>query len=126
MTSSNNISYSDGALRCALERLGDKWTLLVLGRLFDGAAQFGELHRSIGMSKKVLTEYLRRLERDGLISRRVSPGRPATVEYSLTPLGMSTRDPIEALRAWAERHHRAVLGNRDAYDRLKHASRDVA
>ena len=88
----------------ALDLVADKWTLLVLLALLGGAKRHGALRRKIGVTQKMLTQTLRRLEHDGLVRRAESPARPLKVEYSLTPLGMTLREPILALSAWAETH----------------------
>ena len=108
--------------RRVLDLIADKWTTLViytLGR--SGTRRFGELSRDIeGISQKMLTQTLRRLERDGLVRRKVYPEVPPRVEYALTSLGQSLREPLCALCAWAEQHlpemdaarERAAMGNR--------------
>lgn len=114
-----DVYDTSSPIHCAFDRLADKWTLLILGRLFEGSAHFGELHRSIGgISKKVLTDYLRRLERDGFLVRRPSEEPPTTVEYSLTPFGESTKEPIATIRAWADRNHDAIRANWGSFDSL--------
>jgi DNA-binding HxlR family transcriptional regulator len=84
--------------------LADKWTVLLIGALEAGPRRFGQLRDQIdGISEKMLTQTLRGLERDGLITRQADrPDR--TVVYELTPLGRTLRDPVAAIRAWAERY----------------------
>lgn len=93
---------------CPVERtlrvIGGKWTLLVLRDLFTGTKRFGELRRSLGhVSPKTLSERLRELEAQGIVTRTVYPEVPPRVEYSLTDKGRSLGDIIEAMRAWGER-----------------------
>jgi DNA-binding HxlR family transcriptional regulator len=101
-----------------LDRIGDKWTVLVLGELArDGASRFTQLRRQLaGVSEKMLTQTLRALERDGLIRRTVYPEVPVRVEYELTALGQTLRDPLRALTDWSVHHVGDVLAAREAYD----------
>lgn len=85
-----------------LSRIGDKWTVLVVGTLADGSKRFNELRREIpSVSQRMLTLTLRNLERDGLVSRVVTPSIPPRVDYTLTELGYSLQGPISALAQWA-------------------------
>lgn len=104
--------------RVILDRIGDRWTIYVLMALTtDEVLRFTELRNRIGrVTPKVLTETLRALERDGLISRETFPVVPPRVEYRLTPLGRSLREPIAAVRAWAEQHVPQVLAARERAD----------
>ncbi len=91
--------------RKALSLVADKWTLLVLLALLGGAKRHGALKRKLtGITQKMLTQTLRRLERDGLVRRTEHPVVPPQVEYSLTPLGESLSGPIQALSEWAKEH----------------------
>jgi DNA-binding HxlR family transcriptional regulator len=104
--------------RMVLERLADKWTVLVIGRLAWGTRRFGELRREIaGISPKVLTQTLRGLERDGLLTRRIYASVPPKVEYSLTPLGRTLIGVVEAIQAWAETNIESVLEAQQTFDR---------
>jgi DNA-binding HxlR family transcriptional regulator len=104
--------------RLVLGRLADKWTVLVVGQLAQGTRRFGELRRDIrGISPKVLTQTLRALERDGILTRRVYASVPPKVEYALTPLGRTLIDLVEAIRGWAETHIEAVLDAQLTFDR---------
>ena len=104
--------------RLVLGRLADKWTVLVVGQLARGTRRFGELRREImGISPKVLTQTLRALERDGILTRRVYASVPPKVEYALTPLGRTLIDLVEAIRGWAETHIEAVLEAQQTFDR---------
>src|SRR6187551_2383283 len=90
-----------------LNRVGDKWSMQVVMNLGAGSLRFNELRRSIaGISQRMLTRSLRGLERDGLVSRSVTPSIPPRVDYALTGLGRSLRQPVDALGAWA-------VGNRE-------------
>jgi DNA-binding HxlR family transcriptional regulator len=94
----------------ALDRIADKWTVLIIGLLAERPHRFGELRRAIdGISQKMLTQTLRSLELDGLVARRVKPTVPVTVEYSLTATGRTLTKPLEGIRCWAEQHIDAVL-----------------
>lgn len=104
--------------RLVLDRIADKWAVLILDRLCDGPVRFNQLRRTIkGISQKVLSQTLKKLERDGLISRAVFATVPVTVEYALTPLGRTLTDTIAALAHWAEHNIEAVLAAQQAYDR---------
>ena len=104
--------------RLVLGRLADKWTVLVVGHLAGGTRRFGELRREIrGVSPKVLTQALRALERDGLITRHVYASVPPKVEYTLTPLGRTLISLVEEIRMWAETHIEAVIDAQLTFDR---------
>jgi DNA-binding HxlR family transcriptional regulator len=108
---------ADCPTRLILDRIADKWTVLVVGRLATGTKRFGELRRTIGgISQKSLTATLRALERDGLVARRVYASVPPKVEYSLTPLGLTVVDLLASIRGWAETHVEQVLVAQGAYD----------
>lgn len=98
--------YNDNCpSRRVLDRLADKWTVLIVAKLAEGTQRFGELRRSIeGISPKVLTQSLRSLERDGIVNRRMYATIPPKVEYSLTPLGHTLVGLVAAIRDWAEQH----------------------
>ncbi|MFG1360707.1 winged helix-turn-helix transcriptional regulator [Xanthobacter pseudotagetidis] len=103
--------------RMVLDRIADKWAVLILDRLRAGPVRFNHLRRDInGISQKVLSQTLKRLERDGLVSRAVFPTVPVTVEYTLTPLGHTLTDTVAAIAHWAERNMDAVLKAQAAYD----------
>lgn len=104
-------------LRDILDRVGDKWSVLVVVLLGEGTRRFSDLRRSVdGISQRMLTHTLRQLERDGLLSRTVYPSVPLRVEYTLTPLGQTLLEPLAALACWAEEHRPEVLEARVAYD----------
>jgi len=103
--------------RHLLDRISDKWVTLVLCSLGDRDRRFSELARQLaGVSQKMLTQTLRSLERDGLVSRRVTASVPVRVDYSLTPLGASLMPVIQAVKTWAEQNMQAVMLARDSYD----------
>jgi DNA-binding HxlR family transcriptional regulator len=88
-----------------LNRVGDKWSMLIVMILSDGPKRFMELKRAIdGISQRMLTLSLRGLERDGLVTRTVTPTIPPRVDYELTELGISLRQPVKALGEWAIEH----------------------
>lgn len=88
-------------VRTVLARIADKWSILTIMVLSEGTKRFSELQRSIdGISQRMLTLTLRGLERDGMVTRTVYPTIPPRVDYTLTPMGMSLRDPINALGGW--------------------------
>ena len=100
--------------RLVLDRIAEKWTGLVVLALDDETLRFTQLRDRIGgVAPKVLTQTLRSLERDGLVRRRVYAEVPPRVEYTLTRLGRSLREPLEAVQAWAEQHVNAVMANRE-------------
>ena len=103
--------------RMVLDRVADKWAVLVLGLLTDGPVRFNQLRRAIeGLSQKMLSQTLKSLERDGLVSRRAIATVPVTVEYSITPLGRTLTSTLDALRVWAENHIEEVLSSQARYD----------
>ena len=112
-----NAFDPDCPTRIVLDRVGDKWTVLVVSALADGTLRFTELRARVGgVAPKVLTQTLRALERDGILKRTVYAEVPPRVEYSLTRLGRSLATPIDAIQNWAETHVAAVLTARDKYD----------
>jgi DNA-binding HxlR family transcriptional regulator len=107
----------DCPTRVILDRIGDKWTVLVVLLLSNGPLRFTELRDGIGrVAPKVLTQTLRRLERDGLLTREVFAEVPPRVEYALTPLGRSLISPISAVTEWAETHVPAISQAQRHYD----------
>jgi DNA-binding HxlR family transcriptional regulator len=107
----------DCPTRVILDRIGDKWTVLAVLLLRDGPLRFTELRDGIGrVAPKVLTQTLRRLERDGLITREVFAEVPPRVVYTLTPMGRSLIKPITAVSDWAEAHMAAITEAQQYYD----------
>ena len=100
-----NVLDKNCESRQALELISDKWTALIVYALADGARRHGELRRTIdGISQKMLTQTLRRMEAEGLIEREVLDRVPPHVEYSLTPLGETLEKPLGAICEWAMGH----------------------
>jgi DNA-binding HxlR family transcriptional regulator len=103
--------------RLVLDRVADKWAVLILGRIDDEPVRFNQLRRAIqGISQKVLSQTLKKLERDGLIRREVFATVPVTVEYSTTDLGKTLADTIRSLARWAEANIEAVMAAQKRYD----------
>jgi DNA-binding HxlR family transcriptional regulator len=106
-------------LRDVLDRVGDKWSSLILLSLRDGEKRFGVLRREIpDISQRMLTETLRNLQRDGFISRTVLATTPPSVLYALTPLGYSLQDALAGLASWSKSNHDAIRAARQAFDAL--------
>lgn len=105
------------AKREILSRIGDKWSLEIVGTLWHGPKRFNELMRAIsGISQRMLTLTLRGLERDGLISRTILPTRPPRVDYELTELGKTLIDPVSALMKWAMDNEARIHACRAKFD----------
>jgi DNA-binding HxlR family transcriptional regulator len=103
--------------RRLLDRIADKWVALVVKSLIDGPKRYSEVsHQLAGVSQKMLTQTLRALERDGLLTRTVTPTVPVTVTYELTDLGLSLQDVMRGIKVWAEAHMDEVLTNREQFD----------
>lgn len=103
-------------IRDVLDRIGDRWSLLVLTCLQPGTLRFSQLRRAVGdISQRMLSQTVRRLEEDGLVSRRVFPTVPPRVDYSLTPLGLSLLVPVESLVEWAMANRPAIHAAREAF-----------
>jgi DNA-binding HxlR family transcriptional regulator len=103
--------------RQLLDRIGDQWTVLIVGALSGGPLRFTEIGRRVdGISQKVLTQTLRSLVRDGILTRTAYPTIPPKVEYELTALGRNLSEPLDVLDRWARRHMSSVQEARDAYD----------
>lgn len=116
---------ADCPTRHILDRIGDRWTVLIVVALWDGPARFSELRRRIeGISQKMLTQTLRGLERDGIVHRTVYPEVPVRVEYSLTEAGRSLREPLLALQEWSIAHLAGVSAAQETYDRENRPSPD--
>ena len=104
-------------VREILDRVGDKWSVLVIALLGEKGQRFSELRRSIeGISQRMLTLTLRQLERDGLVSRTVHATVPPRVDYALTPLGESVLEPLTALMCWAQQHGTDIAEARRRYE----------
>lgn len=123
MSVSNTTTWSvPGEFNCplreVLDRIGDKWSVLVIAQLGDGPRRYGDLRRGIdgGISQRMLTRTLRGLERDGLVTRTAHLVVPPRVDYDLTPLGRTLVAPIDVLAGWAAHHRDTLRANRRRYD----------
>jgi DNA-binding HxlR family transcriptional regulator len=107
---------SDCPSRRLLDRIGDRWTVLIIGALDSGPRRFGALAAQVGgISQKMLTQTLRSLERDGFVTRTAYAEIPPRVEYELTPLGRSLQGPLRALEQWAVANMSEVVEHNDEY-----------
>jgi DNA-binding HxlR family transcriptional regulator len=110
-----------------LQRIGDKWTVLVVTTLAGGSKRFNELRREIPtVSQRMLTLTLRNLERDGLVSRTVTPSIPPRVDYELTELGRSLVGPLHRLEHWALAHVEDIHAAHDRFDAEADAKAEAA
>ena len=106
-----------GAMGDILNRVGDKWIVMVVGHLTRKTMRFNELRHAIGgISQRMLTLTLRNLERDGLVTRTIYPEVPPRVEYGLTEMGKTLDGPISKLWDWSAEHHAAIIEAREIYD----------
>lgn len=113
--------------RSLLSRIGDRWTLLVIGVLGEERRRFTELAETIpGISRRMLTVTLRSLERDGLLTRTVHPEVPPRVEYELTNLGYSLRTVVLTFGEWVSEHQHTIMDNRQHFDSYMESKVDVA
>lgn len=104
-------------VRDVLDRIGDKWTTLILIALAAKPHRFSDLCRAIpDISKRMLTQSLRNLERDGMVTRHVFPTKPPSVEYRLSSLGVSVLEPLAGLVEWAEKNHAGIRHAREQFD----------
>lgn len=107
----------DCPIRNVVAQIGDKWSVLILFALVDGADRFNSLKsRVVGISQRMLTQTLRDLEREGYVTRTVYPEVPVKVEYELTSMGKDLVKPLYQLVNWAETHHEKIKSSRKAYD----------
>jgi DNA-binding HxlR family transcriptional regulator len=110
-----------------LSRIGDKWTVLVVSTLANGSKRFNELRREIpSVSQRMLTLTLRNLERDGLVSRTVTPTIPPRVDYELTDLGSSLVGPLHGLETWALEHVEDIHAAHARFDAEQDARAEAA
>lgn len=122
-----NILHSACPTRMVLDLIADKWTVLIIHLLSGGTKRYGELQREIGgISQKMLTQTLKKLEEDGLVSRTVYPVVPPRTEYALTELGRSLKEPLGALTQWAIAYLPEVEKARKASAKRKAASDTAA
>jgi DNA-binding HxlR family transcriptional regulator len=105
-------------VRNILDKVGDKWSMLIVMTLSAGPLRFNEIKRRVpDISQKMLTQTLRELQRDGMVSRQVFPTVPPAVEYRLTQLGESVIVPFGTLVSWANQHHERIYASRAEFDR---------
>ena len=115
-----NVLSAQCPTRQALDLIADKWTTLLIYLLSRGKQRYGDLHRQVGgISQKMLTQTLRKLERDGLVTRHVYPEVPPRTEYELTKLGHTLIEPMGALCVWAGAHLEELEQARKRYDHLQ-------
>lgn len=113
-----DVSKTTCPSREVLTLIADKWTVLIIHTLSDKTLRHNELSRSLGdISQKVLTQALRKLERNGIITRTVYPVVPPKVEYALSPIGRSLVSTLGTLSSWAETHFPEVLSARERFDK---------
>ena len=113
------------AVAPVLARVGDKWSVLIVRSLGEGPRRFNELKRAVaGISQRMLSLTLRGLERDGLVTRTVTPSVPPRVDYDLTDLGRSLWEPVEALGAWAQRHGGEIEAAQRRFDAAERPATD--
>ena len=114
----DGLDFFECPTRNVLDRIGDKWSILIVMTLAERKRRFGELRREIpDISQRMLTQTLRDLQRDGLVSRHVFPTNPPSVEYRLTTLGRSLLEPMSGLVRWADDKHAAIRKARATFDR---------
>lgn len=118
------IYRADCPTRTILDQLGDKWSMMVLAVLVQGPHRFNAIKRRLeGVTQRVLTQTLRKLERNGMIRRRVLGGSPPGVEYALTPLGRSLQKPFAVLYDWTLAHIDTIQKHQESYDRKARTER---
>jgi DNA-binding HxlR family transcriptional regulator len=111
------------AMRMVLDRVGNRWSLIVVEALSPAPLRFNQLRRKLdGISQRMLTLTLRNLERDGLVTRTVLPGTPPGIDYALTQLGLSLHLAAQHLLRWAEQHRTDLEAARAAFDRASNTS----
>lgn len=111
------VYNKDCPIRMVLDRIADKWTILIVGSLMQDTKRFGVLRKDIeGISQKMLTQTLRGMERDGLVKRKIYPTIPPKVEYSLTNSGKSLIKILLDIQDWTKDNSNNILASRKAYD----------
>lgn len=111
------VDHEACSLRDVLDRVGDKWSVLVMAMLGGGPRRYSDLRRAIdGISQRMLTLTLRGLNRDGLVTRTVTPSTPPQVHYALTPVGQTLAVEVRSLIEWSERHREYITRHRQDYD----------
>ncbi len=117
-----NAYIAECPSRQVLDAISDKWVTLVLSALAEGPLRYSDLSRRIaGVSQKMLTQTLRRLERDGLLTRTITPAVPVRVDYQLTTLGRTILPVVAAIKHWSEGHIHEIHAARVAYDQAARA-----
>ena len=117
---SDRLLANMGRVRPVLDKIADKWTIMILTVICPKPSRFNEIKRRLqGITHKALADALKRLERNGLVTRTVLPTAPIGVEYAITPLGQSLRQPFEALCAWALDNGAAIEAANREHDSLK-------
>jgi DNA-binding HxlR family transcriptional regulator len=110
-----NLERSTCPVECALKAIGGRWKVLILRELFLGTKRFGELHRALhGITQKMLTQQLRELEQDGIISRYVYQQVPPKVEYSLTDMGQTLKPILDSMHSWGLKYLEQTENNSSA------------
>lgn len=113
-----NVMVATCPSRTSLAKIANKWTAMIVIALSGGPLRFGELRQAVdGISGKVLADTLRDLERDGIVARTAYDEMPPRVEYQLTALGRTLREPLAALGRWAETYMGDVMSARESYDK---------
>ena len=115
-----NVFNKNCPTRLVLDRIADKWTILVVSSLETETKRFGELKKEIdGISQKMLTKTLKGMERDGLIKRKAYPTIPPKVEYSLTDLGVTLVEMLQNIQFWAENNIEQIIKSQNKFDTKK-------
>ncbi|MDQ0497117.1 MULTISPECIES: winged helix-turn-helix transcriptional regulator [Paenibacillus] len=116
-TKQSDISLSNCGYSKVLDIISNKWTALIIYAMENGKIRYGEMLKRVeGISKKMLTQTVRKLERDGLVQRHITPTVPPSVEYSLTTLGETLLQPMKELRQWGRVNYTQVVDARVKYD----------
>lgn len=111
------LEHDPDVFRSVLDRIGDKWSLILIGLLDTGSMRFTKLlHTTPGISRRMLTLTLRNLERDGIVKRTIYPEIPPRVEYEVTPFGHTLTAPVIGLAQWAADNQNTIVANRRAFD----------
>lgn len=117
-TEDHPVYRADCPSRAILDQIADKWSMLALSVLLPGPQRFNAIKRRLeGITQRVLTQTLRKLERNGMVRRRVLDGSPPGVEYALTALGRSLQEPMAVLYAWTIAHIDTIQRRQETYDR---------
>ncbi|MBW8806261.1 MAG: helix-turn-helix transcriptional regulator [Catenulisporales bacterium] len=125
-TNTHDPCDDDCGIRDVLDRLGDRWSVLVVVELTKGTRRFHELHRAIpGISQRMLTLTTRRLMRDGMVQRTVYPTIPPQTDYRLTTMGRSFSAAIASLADWSRQHKSAIASSREQWDADRPARNDL-